>query len=67
LLASIDITAHVQGAPEASLPRHAAVVESIRLRDAHAAEEAMRTLIATTARDIERGLHLTQVRAEDRP
>lgn len=60
LRASIDITAHVRGAPEASLPLHATVVDSLRARDGDGAEEAMRLLITTTAHDIDRGLHASQ-------
>lgn len=63
LRASINITAQVAGASEASLPLHAAVVNSIRAHDGQAAEAAMRTLIGTTASDIERGLELDTDRA----
>jgi DNA-binding FadR family transcriptional regulator len=56
---TIDVTARVLGAPEGALPLHAAVVHSIRRGDGQAAEAAMRTLILTTAREINRGLYMT--------
>ena len=65
LRASIDITAHVHGAPEASLPLHGAVVDGIRARDEDAAQTAMQALLTTTARDIERGLRTQGMRSEE--
>jgi DNA-binding FadR family transcriptional regulator len=57
LRASIAVTAQVPGAPERSLPLHAAVLAGVQARDEAAAEAAMRLLIGVTVQDIERGLH----------
>jgi DNA-binding FadR family transcriptional regulator len=67
LRVSINVTSHIAGAVEASLPRHMAVVAAIRAHDADGAEAAVRELICATAADIDRGLQEPRRRMEMQP
>jgi GntR family galactonate operon transcriptional repressor len=61
------VTVELPGSSEAHLPLHEAVVEAIRRRDADAAENAMKKLIAVVQSDVERFLqrNASEVKSED--
>jgi DNA-binding FadR family transcriptional regulator len=50
---SFHATSRLPGRARASLPRHRAIVEAIRARDARRAGAAMRRLVQGTAHEIE--------------
>jgi DNA-binding FadR family transcriptional regulator len=53
LLVSFRATSRLPGSARASLPRHAAILDAIRGRDARGAARAMQRLVQGTAREIE--------------